>query len=113
MAITNERMAGYEFLGPMRGDGYYPAHLVAKGGDILHALCERIEGRPPRGLDELYELTHAATEQFNLLAEEFHEAGSEIETVAREAIAADFDHLAQAYGFPEADLEELVDPREW
>lgn len=113
MAITNERMAGYEFLRPMRGDGYYPAHLVAKGGDILHALCERIEAEPPRGLEELYVLTHAATEQFNLLAEEFYAADSEIETVARDTIAVDFGYLAEAYGFPDADLEELVEPRDW
>ncbi|BAJ32633.1 MULTISPECIES: DUF5713 family protein [Kitasatospora] len=113
MAITNERLAGYEFLHPMRGDGYYPARLVAKGGDILHALCERIEAQPPSGLDELYELTQAATEEFNLLDEEFHAAGSEIETVAREAIAADFDHLAQAYGYADADVEELIANREW
>ncbi|WP_033223389.1 DUF5713 family protein [Kitasatospora phosalacinea] len=113
MAITNERLAEYEFLRSMRGDGYYPAHLVAKGGDILRALCERIEARPPHGLKELYVLTHAATEEFNLLAEEFYAADSDIETVAREAIAEDFGHLAQAYGFPDADLEELIAPREW
>ncbi|GAA2107882.1 DUF5713 family protein [Kitasatospora saccharophila] len=113
MTITNERLAEYEFLRPMRGDGYYPAHLVAAGGEILRALCERIEAEPPRGLDELYALTHAATEEFNLLAEEFEAAGSEIETVARDTIAVDFEHLAQAYGFPDADLEELVAPRDW
>ncbi|MFC8723195.1 DUF5713 family protein [Kitasatospora sp. NPDC057198] len=113
MAITNGRTAAYEFLRPMRGDGYYPAHLVARGAGILRALCERIEAEPPCGLPELYALTHAATEEFNLLAEEFGAAGSEIETVARDTIAVDFEYLAQAYGFPEADPEELVAPREW
>ncbi|GLW58221.1 DUF5713 family protein [Kitasatospora phosalacinea] len=113
MAITNEQLAGYEFLRSMRGDGYYPAHLVAKGGGILHALCERIEAEPPRGLVELYALTQVATEQFNLLAEEFHAADSEIETVAREAIAVDFEHIAHAYGFADADVEELVADRDW
>lgn len=58
-------------------------------------------------------LTEAATEQFNLLEAEFEAAGSEIETVAREEIAEDFWFVASAYGFSDADVEELIAARDW
>ena len=67
----------------------------------------------PENLDGLYSLTHAATERFNELAEEFDEGGSEIETVARDTIATDMEYIAQSYGFEDADIEELVAPRDW
>jgi hypothetical protein len=41
------------------------------------------------------------------------ENGSEIETMARDCIAVDFKHIALAYGFEDADIEELVAPRDW
>ena len=44
----------------------------------------------------------------NELAEEFYESDSEIETAARECIAGDFAFIAEANGFADADLEELV-----
>ncbi|WP_176737169.1 DUF5713 family protein [Micromonospora citrea] len=40
-------------------------------------------------------------------------AGSEIETVAREAIGDDFWFVATSYGFPDADVERLIANREW
>jgi hypothetical protein len=57
-------------------------------------------------------LTHAATDEFNTLAEAFYEHDSEIETVARECIAGDFAFVASAYGF-DADIEELIATRDW
>lgn len=54
-----------------------------------------------------------ATEQFNALQAEFEAAGSEIETVAREVIAGDFQFIALAYGFADADVEELTAERDW
>jgi hypothetical protein len=58
-------------------------------------------------------LTHSATEKFNDLENVFYENGSEIETAAREAICEDFRQIARAYGFENADSEELVGTREW
>ncbi|MFJ5925984.1 DUF5713 family protein [Kitasatospora sp. NPDC092948] len=113
MAIGNELVAGHEFLPEMGRDSYYPAHLVEQGRAVLRALCERIEAQRPLDLAELYVLTHAATEEFNRLGEAFEDAGSEIETVARDAIGADFAFVAAAYGFTGADHEELIAPRDW
>ncbi|TDD42598.1 hypothetical protein E1286_30360 [Nonomuraea terrae] len=113
MALTNRQVAGHPFLQGMYDDGWFPNHLVDKGQAILLRLCARIEAERPADLAALYALTDAATEEFNALEEEFLAADSEIETVARELIAADFAFVAAAYGFPDADTETLIGARDW
>ncbi|WP_103503349.1 MULTISPECIES: DUF5713 family protein [Streptomyces] len=113
MAITNERAAGRAFLELLYQDDHFPDHLLDKGKAILVRLCERIEAESPADLPALYALTQPATEEFNQLQEEFYAAGSEFETVAREEIAEDFWFVAGAYGFVDADIEELVANRDW
>ncbi|MFH9468614.1 DUF5713 family protein [Streptomyces clavifer] len=113
MAITNQRIAEYAFLRGLYADGYFPDHVVDKGRAVLVRLSERIEAQRPADLAALYALTQAATEEFNALEAEFEAAGSEIETVAREEIAEDFWFIATAYGFEEADVEELIATRDW
>ena len=113
MPVSNEQIRKPGFLRPMYEDGYFPDHLVDKGKQILLALCERIEEQRPADEAALYVLTHAATDEFNSLAGEFEDAGSEIETVARECIGDEFHFIAQAYGFEDADSEELIATRDW
>jgi hypothetical protein len=113
MAITNQQVAAHEFLQAMVADSYYPAEVVEQGKAILLRLCELIEAGHPADLAELYLLTHAATDEFNELEAAFEAAGSEIETIARDAIGTDFWFVARAYGFPDADSEELISTREW
>ncbi|MEU9313222.1 DUF5713 family protein [Streptomyces sp. NPDC048256] len=113
MPITNEQVAGRAFLRPLYADTYFPDHVVDQGKAILLRLCARIEAEEPSDVAALYVLTQAATEEFNLLQAEFEAAGSEIETVAREEIAEDFWFVASAYGFADADVEELIATRDW
>lgn len=113
MPITNQKVADHAFLKGMYEDGYFPDHVVDKGKAILLRLCERIEAESPSDLAALYPLTQAATEEFNALEAEFEAAGSEIETVARDLIGEDFWFVASAYGFEEADAEELIATRDW
>ena len=113
MPITNQQVAGRAFLRQLYADSYFPDHVVDKGKAILLRLCARIEAEQPSDLAALYTLTHAATEEFNRLEAEFEAAGSEIETVAREEIAEDFWFVASAYGFTDADAEELIATRNW
>lgn len=109
----NPQIQAHAFLADMSRDAYFPPQLVDQGKAILTELCLRIETQPPKDLDALYALTHAATLRFNELAEAFEAAGSEIETAAREDIGANMAFIAQAYGFAQADIEELIAPREW
>ncbi|MEU0171438.1 DUF5713 family protein [Streptomyces iakyrus] len=113
MPISNERVSTHPFLRGLYEDDYYPDDVLDRGRAILLALCERIERERPAGLAALYALTQAATEELNALEAAFEAAGSEIETVAREEIAEDFGFVARAYGFPDADVEELIATGEW
>lgn len=112
-ALKNEQMRTYAFLKDMYEDDYFPKFLVDKGKALLINLCVEIEAKQPQNLEELYVLTHVTTEAFNTLEEEFEENDSEIETAARECIGLDFDFIAQVYGYTEADVEELIAPRNW
>ncbi|WP_407572382.1 DUF5713 family protein [Deinococcus altitudinis] len=112
MTLTNEETRTYAFLEQMQNDTYYPAELVAKGQGILHDLCLQIEAGQPQTPEELFALTHAATEQFNQLNGDLEAQDSELETVARENIGKDMEFIAQAYGF-QVDVENLIENREW
>lgn len=113
MSPSNQQVAGRAFLKALYDDDYYPDHVLDKGREILLRLCGRIEAERPADLAALYLLTHAATEEFNELEAEFEAAGSEIETVAREEIFAEFWFVASAYGFTDADAEHLIATRDW
>lgn len=113
MPITNDEILRHAFLRDMYRDPYFPDHVLDKGQGILLDLCLAIEEQRPADVAVLYALTAVATERFNDLEEEFHAAGSELETMAREVICEDFRHVATAYGFPDADAEALVADRDW
>jgi hypothetical protein len=106
MNISNERVAAHPFLDALYRDGWYPDRSVDRGKEILLRLCARIEADRPV---DLYVLTQAATEEFNDLQDD----DFDIETVAREEIAENFRFVAGAYGFADADVEELVATRDW
>lgn len=111
MPIQNEKVRAHTLLKPMLADDYFPGHLVGKGQDLLRQLAERIEREAPKG-EAVYALTQSTAGAFNELQEEFFEAGSEIETVAREAIAADVEFILDAYGY-DVDIEEAIGNRDW
>ncbi|WP_378742871.1 DUF5713 family protein [Nocardia brasiliensis] len=111
--ITNQQVAHHRFLQPLYRDPYFPDHVLDKGAAILLRLCERIEVEKPSDLTALYALTWATTEEFNVLEAEFEAAGSELETTAREEIGEEFRFVASAYGFTDADAEELIATRDW
>ncbi len=111
--INNEKIKGYSFLDCMYDDAYFPKAQVDKCKQILWDLCLEIEIRKPSNKEELYDLTNSATIRINDLQNEFAENGSEIETVARECLAEEFEFIASTYGFDDADVEEMIAEREW
>ncbi|MFD4557894.1 DUF5713 family protein [Streptomyces sp. NPDC058469] len=113
MPVSNQQITEHAFLRALYRGDYYPDHVVDLGKAILLRLCERIETEKPADLPALYALTEVATEEFNALQADFEAADSDIETVAREEIAEDFGFVADAYGFADADVEELIAVRDW
>ncbi|NRB39943.1 MAG: hypothetical protein HRU20_15990 [Pseudomonadales bacterium] len=112
MQVSNPKITEYKFLDEMYQDSYFPNSIVDKGKIILLELCSKIEEKKPESSESVYKLTHAATEKFNELNNEFGENGSEIETAARENIGKDFAHILESYGY-NLDIEEAMAPREW
>lgn len=110
--LTDQEIDGLCLLEDMYQDAYFPDVLVDRVKEILVSVCRQIETSLPADTTALYTITHAATEKINDLQDAFDEAGSEIETVARDSIAVSFGKVASAYGF-EADLEELCAGRDW
>ncbi len=113
MSAENLKVDSSKLLEEMYGDGYFPNALVDKVRDVILDACREIEAEQPKTEAALYEITCRATEKINDLQEEFEENESEIETVARDDISMSFAYVAKTYGFPEADLEELVATRDW
>lgn len=113
MPITDSKMTQHAFVAAMYDDDYFPEKCVDMVKAVLVTLCEDIEEEQPQTLEDLYELTHSATESINDLADVFEENESELETGAREIMCEEFMTIAGAYGFQNADLEELVAPRDW
>lgn len=113
MTVQNKQIQDHTFLRGMYDDDYYPEFLVDKIKVVLTTLCEEIEKHNPGNAEALLILTHAATEKINVLAEEFDENDSEIETVARDVIGGDFETIVRAYGFAEVDIEDAIAPRDW
>ena len=110
--IKNEAIKQHQFLQPMYNDAYFPKQLVDEAKAILIELCARIESTKPKTDQELIILTHEATANFNHLDRKFISEGSEIETVAREAIAEEIAYIANTYGF-KTDIETLISNRDW
>ena len=113
MGTDNLKVDRSKLLEGMYRDGYFPNILVDKVRDVILHACIEIEADPPATEKELYVITCRATEKINDLQDEFYEHESEIETVARDDIAVTFGYVAKTYGFPDADLEELVATRYW
>ena len=110
--LQNVQIKNHAFLDCMYQDSYFPPFLVDKCKNVLLDLCLEIETKKPSNLEELYQLTHAATDKLNDLEDEFFENDSEIETGARECLGMDFEYIASSYGF-EAEIEELIATRNW
>ena len=110
--INNQILQNYGFLEDMYEDSYYPSHLVDGIKTALIGMCLVIEESKPTTLDELYVISKVATEKINELEDAFFEHDSEIETIAAEIIALEFEFIATTYGF-RADAEELISYRNW
>ena len=93
----------YKLLDEMYQDNYYPAFLVDKVKDELQKVIDLLESGETDA-EVVQEMLDEAVCGINDLQEEFDENDSEIETVARECIAANVAYLDlehDIYGNPD------------
>ena len=102
--------SNYKLLDEMYQDEYYPDFLVDKVKEELQKVIRLLEsgetdvGAVQKTLDE-------TVCGINDLQEEFDENDSEIETVARECIAANVAYILEWFGIP-IDTEEAIRERD-
>ncbi len=103
--------AAYEFLKEMYSDGYFPDFLVDKIKAELENVIAFLEtGVTDEG--QIQEKFDAMTIAINDLQEEFEENDSEIETVARDSIAADVIEILNWFDI-DIDVEDALGERDW
>ena len=92
-------ISNYKLLDEMYQDNYYPTFLVDKVKDELQKVIALLESGET-DTEVVQETLDEAVCGINDLQEEFDENDSEIETVARECIAAvSYTHLQKAFKF--------------
>ena len=89
----------YKLLDEMYQDDYYPAFLVDKVKDELQKVIDLLESGET-DTEVVQETLDEAVCGINDLQEEFDENDSEIETVARECIAATVAYILEWFGIP-------------
>ena len=101
----------YKLLDEMYQDDYYPAFLVDKIKDEIEKVIELLESGET-DTEVVQEKLDEAVLAINDLQEEFDENESEIETVARESIAATVVYILEWFDIP-IDPEEAIRERDW
>ena len=101
----------YKLLDEMYQDEYYPDFLVDEVRDALQKVVDLLESGETN-TEVVQETLDEAVSSINDLQEEFDETDSEIETVARECIAADVAYILEWFDIP-IDTEEAIRERDW
>ena len=101
----------YKLLDEMYQDEYYPDFLVDEVRDALQKVVDLLECGETN-TEVVQETLDEAVSSINDLQEEFDENDSEIETVARECIAADVAYILEWFDIP-IDTEEAIRERGW
>lgn len=101
-----------ECLKSMYASAYFPNEAVDQVRDVLLELRTKIQTQKPANNDALLTLTHEATNKINDLQQVFWDLGSEIETGARECIAAEFEKIVEDLGYT-VDTEDVIATRDW
>lgn len=101
----------YKLLDEMYRDKYYPDFLVDKVKNALQKVIVLLESGETN-TEAVQETLDGAVCAINELQEEFDENDSEIETVARECIAATVAYILEWFDIS-IDIEEAIRERDW
>lgn len=98
-------------LQEMYQDGYFPNFLVDKVKDALEQVIVLLE-TGETDTDVIQKKLDISINTINDLQEEFEQNDSEIETVARECIIQDVQHILEWFDIP-IDAEDATGARDW
>ena len=101
----------YKLLDEMYQDEYYPDFLVDRVKEELQKVIGLLESGET-DTEAVQEVLDEAVCGINDLQQEFDDNDSEIETVARECIAADVAYILEWFSIP-IDTEEAIRERDW
>lgn len=101
----------YILLEEMARDGYFPGFLVEKVENLITPIITMLEGGETDD-DVIQARLDEMTMAINDLQEEFEENDSEIETVARDSIAATIGFVLDYFDI-DIDVETALREREW
>ncbi|WP_274520880.1 DUF5713 family protein [Paenibacillus alvei] len=99
------------YLIEMYNDPFYPEFLVDKVKKCILCVVQFIEKRN-HDVNKIQSKLDEMTIAINDLADEFEQNSSEIETVARESIAATVESVLQYYKI-NIDVEDALRERDW
>ena len=107
-----KKMPGdYQYIKDMYKDSYYPNHLVDKVKDEIVKVVAFIE-EGGHSNDEIQARFDIMTDAINDQQDPFDEAGSEIETVARESIGQTVIDILNYFEI-DIDPEDAIRNRDW
>ena len=109
--MTKSLPADFKWLADMYRDSYFPPHLVDKVKASLETVAEFL-GSGEHDNTDIQDVLDKATIQINDLQDEFYEANSELETVARDSIAVTVEAMLIAFDV-DIDIETAFAEREW
>ena len=101
----------YVLLEKMARDGYFPGFLVEKLNNLITSIITMLEGGETDN-DVIQTRLDEMTVAINELQEEFEENDSEIETVARDSIAATIGYILDYFDI-DIDVETVLRERDW
>ena len=103
--------SNYKLLEEMYEDGYFPDFLVDKVKDLVQEVITFLE-TGERDLENIQRKFDEMTLAINDLEEEFEQNDSELETVAREAIAETIEYILNWFEI-DIDIEDALRERDW
>ncbi|MDR3348501.1 MAG: DUF5713 family protein [Acidaminococcales bacterium] len=103
--------ADYILLAQMYEDAYYPKFLVDKLRFVILDFVGYLADAS-RSRKEIQEKLDEMNIMIGSLREEFHENGSEFETVARACVAADIEYILKYFSVG-IELAEALRARDW
>lgn len=110
--LRNATIREHVFLGAMRADSRYPERVANRCEDLLIHLCFDIEAEQVTEAAGLYPLAHHTITEMNKQLIDYEREGIVLDSTAREALAAEFVFIAEAYRIA-TDERVLMEPRQW